>query len=312
MLDKTLPLSSFWRMREPGTRNRSELPLLPVYAAWELNGPPPKDGVSYDLRKMHWEPRRVRVYLAGPMRGIADFNFPAFHKGAADLASLGYAVFNPAAEDEKNYGAENFKGSGNEEALKACGFSLRKVLGGDLRFICEEADIIALLPGWSQSKGAKIEYATAKMLGLKVMYMPDAELAPEDDPAYKPQIIGLERTSGEVRITDTKTGGQKGQKPERFDLIPVYPLEELARLYGWGCTKYADDNWRKGYSWKLSFGAMMRHAWAFWRRESIDKETGLHHLAAVAWHAFTLMWFERYEKGTDDRAELLLKGEKFE
>ena len=107
-------------------------------------------------------------------------------------------------------------------------------------------------------------------------------------------------TDGETIIVDSKTGGQKGQKLERFDLIPVDALEELARVYGRGSKKYADDNWRKGYSWKLSFGAMMRHAWKFWRGERFD-ELGNHHLACVAWHCFTLMTFENEHPELDDR-----------
>ncbi len=109
----------------------------------------------------------------------------------------------------------------------------------------------------------------------------------------------------EKRIVNAKTGGAKGQKLERFDLIPVEPLEELARLYGEGAKKYAEDNWRKGYSWKLSFAAMMRHAWLWWRGEKKDKQLKIHHLACVCWHAFTLMWFEIHKKELDDRPELI-------
>jgi hypothetical protein len=105
----------------------------------------------------------------------------------------------------------------------------------------------------------------------------------------------------EVRITDPKTGGQKGQKPERFDLFPFEALEEIARVYGFGAQKYADDNWRKGYSWRLSAGAMLRHIARWMLRETHDPESGLHHLAHAAWHCLTLITFEREGLGTDDR-----------
>jgi hypothetical protein len=107
--------------------------------------------------------------------------------------------------------------------------------------------------------------------------------------------------SKETIVTDPTTGGKKGSKLERFDLIPVEPLEELARVYGFGATKYDDDNWKKGYSWKLSFAAMMRHAWAFWRGETYDQESGCHHMAHVAWHCMTLMWFTSYHPNGDCR-----------
>ena len=55
----------------------------------------------------------------------------------------------------------------------------------------------------------------------------------------------------EVRTT-SRTGGQKGTKPERFDLIPVGALAALARHYGAGAEKYDDNQWRKGYEWSKS------------------------------------------------------------
>lgn len=107
----------------------------------------------------------------------------------------------------------------------------------------------------------------------------------------------------EVRIVNAETGGEKGQKLERFDLIPAEPLQLLAEHYGRGARKYADRNWERGYKWSLSFGAMMRHAWAFWRGEDIDAETGSPHLVAVAWHALALLEFTRKHPNLDDRPQ---------
>jgi hypothetical protein len=104
----------------------------------------------------------------------------------------------------------------------------------------------------------------------------------------------------EVR-TVSETGAMKGVKPARHSLIPVEALDVMARLYGFGATKYADHNWRKGYEWSKSFDSMIRHANAFWAGEDIDKETNLPHLASVAWHAFTLMIFMTEHPELDDR-----------
>ena len=111
----------------------------------------------------------------------------------------------------------------------------------------------------------------------------------------------LNAAPGEVRVTSA-TGGQKGKKLERFDLIPVGALLEVARVYGKGAEKYEDRNWELGYDWSLSFAAMQRHAWAFWGGTSRDPETGVHHLASVVFHAMALMEFEGRGKGTDDRS----------
>lgn len=105
----------------------------------------------------------------------------------------------------------------------------------------------------------------------------------------------------EVRVTSA-TGGEKGQKLARFDLLPVEALTEVARLYGRGARKYADRNWELGYDWSLSFAALQRHAWAFWGGESIDPENESHHLASVVFHALALMEFERRGVGDDTRS----------
>lgn len=91
----------------------------------------------------------MRLYLAGPMSGLPDLNFPLFHAEAARLRGLGYDIVNPA---EINVDP-------------AAGWSA-----------CMRADIaqlvtcdgLALLPNWPQSIGAKLEYQIAITLGMLV------------------------------------------------------------------------------------------------------------------------------------------------
>ena len=104
----------------------------------------------------------------------------------------------------------------------------------------------------------------------------------------------------EVRVKDPITGGEKGQKLERFDLIPNEFEKALATHYGIGSQKYEDRNWEKGYRWSLSVGALRRHLAAWLSGESVDPETGSNHLIAVAWHAIALFIFELRGLGTDD------------
>lgn len=134
--------------------------------------------------------------------------------------------------------------------------------------------------------------------------------------------------SDETRTT-SNTGGQKGTKLARFDLIPIGPLTELAQHYGRGARKYADHQWRKGYEWSKSYAALMRHLTDFWAGKDYDvcsndpdgcsfetaegepyepaqpdtcySHTGSHHLAAVAWHAFLLLEFKDRFPEYDDR-----------
>ena len=104
---------------------------------------------------------------------------------------------------------------------------------------------------------------------------------------------------------DQKDKPMEGRKNDngklRYDLLPGYPLDELARVYTVGAGKYDDHNWRKGMRWGRLFAAMCRHAWAWWGGERNDPQDGQHHLASVAWIAFTLMEYEKYKLGEDDR-----------
>ena len=116
----------------------------------------------------------MKVYLAGPMRGIPEFNFPAFHAYKTKLMAEGHDVFSPAERDNERHGKDISKGNaaGDEKlAAKVHGFSLRDALADDMVFICKCADAIAVMPGWEQSKGAKAEKATGEALGLRIIYL---------------------------------------------------------------------------------------------------------------------------------------------
>jgi hypothetical protein len=114
----------------------------------------------------------MKIYVAGPMRGIPEFNFPAFMKAADKLRDEGHYVFNPAERDIKEHGPQVAYGNMTgdlEQATREHGFNLRDALCDDLTFICKEADAVALLPGWQRSKGATAERATAEALGLQIL-----------------------------------------------------------------------------------------------------------------------------------------------
>ena len=117
----------------------------------------------------------MKVYLAGPMTGYKDFNFPAFEKAAAQLRAEGHEVFSPAEKDQELYGADvNKSETGAHADAAAKGFSLRQALSLDLQWICEEADAVAFLPGWERSAGANAEHRTAIALipeGMQIIYL---------------------------------------------------------------------------------------------------------------------------------------------
>lgn len=110
------------------------------------------------------------------------------------------------------------------------------------------------------------------------------------------------RPVSEVRVTNTKTGGEKGRKPQRMSLLPLDVLmRDVAPLYAAGADKYAAHNWRRGYDWSLSADALLRHFSQFWHGEDIDPEMGTHHLAGVVFHALALLHFAHEHPDLDDR-----------
>ena len=98
-----------------------------------------------------------------------------------------------------------------------------------------------------------------------------------------------------------KEGGKYDDGKPRWALLPPGPLEEVARVYTFGATKYEADNWRKGMLWSRTFSAIMRHCWAFWRGETHDPETGLHHMAHACFGCLTLIEYTNKKTKTDDR-----------
>lgn len=109
----------------------------------------------------------TRLYIAGPMTGYPDFNYPAFHAAAEHLRAAGYDVLNPADSE-----AENTTGEPQEWT-----WYMRRAIA-----MLVQADGIALLPGWTESKGARLEAYLAEVLDMQAQRV-EAWLGMEDVPA---------------------------------------------------------------------------------------------------------------------------------
>lgn len=106
------------------------------------------------------------LYVAGPMTGIENFNYPAFNEAAEYLRSVGYKVLNPTLDRKSP--AEDPPGMTWVDYMRAAIVMVAK------------ADGIALLPNWRKSRGAQLEVDIAKRLELTVQ--PVAYWASRDVP----------------------------------------------------------------------------------------------------------------------------------
>lgn len=92
----------------------------------------------------------MRIYIAGPMSGRPEFNYPAFFRAAEALTAAGHEPINPARTE----GRENCK-------------TWLDYMRAALRDIAD-ADSIATLDGWEHSRGAYLEVEIATQLDLPV------------------------------------------------------------------------------------------------------------------------------------------------
>jgi deoxyuridine 5'-triphosphate nucleotidohydrolase len=103
----------------------------------------------------------VRLYIAGPMSGFIDLNFPSFQMAARSLRRAGYEVISPAEgvmDEVKAEAARQDDELTDEEIWRRC---MRRCFHSVL-----QSDGIALLDGWKQSRGASAENDLATHLGL--------------------------------------------------------------------------------------------------------------------------------------------------
>lgn len=122
-----------------------------------------------------------RIYLAGPMQGIPEFNFPLFHAVTWALRRAGHEVFCPAENDLTQQAGTTDSRTGSLAEAKAKGFSLREALADDTRYICLRANTVVILPDWEKSNGVQAEQRLAVALkseGMHIEYLSaiDADL----------------------------------------------------------------------------------------------------------------------------------------
>lgn len=110
----------------------------------------------------------MRVYLAGPMRGIEDYNFPAFDAARDRGKELGWDVISPADIDRES-GIHESTDAELVDTLPMIREFVQRDSAAIASLRAEDGDAVAMLPGWENSTGARAEIFIAIWMGLKVL-----------------------------------------------------------------------------------------------------------------------------------------------
>jgi len=109
-----------------------------------------QEGKNVQAKRMNW-----RVQIIGPITDKYDYNKVAFAEAATTLRDMGYNVWNPTEWDGLS---ESFIQNA----------TLDNWLDRSLMWL-EAADVVVILPGWSESKGSLLEIERARELGLPMV-----------------------------------------------------------------------------------------------------------------------------------------------
>ena len=137
----------------------------------------------------------MKLYIAGPMSGLPEYNYPAFFAAEQTLAAAGYNVLNPARNEPS-------KGNQESDGYASWSWYMRRSLEQ-----IAKADGMALLPGWRSSEGAQLEVHIAHKLGMRAR--PLWEWLPESKgqaPAISAADFGMPDTTDTEPAVDTTAG----------------------------------------------------------------------------------------------------------
>ena len=108
-----------------------------------------------------------RWYVAGPMTGLPELNYPAFHAAAARLRTQGHHVENPAENPVPDLGPNATEEQVYQEYLR---------MGIAQLVTCTH---VLFLEGWQRSGGALKERMVASWTGIEM----HEEMPVQPDPA---------------------------------------------------------------------------------------------------------------------------------
>lgn len=114
--------------------------------------------------------REPTIYVAGPMRGYENYNYPAFDYRAGKLKEMDWTVINPAELDRNEGKPMNDPMAFSPDTNYEDHEFMRRALRRDMDALCDDCTAIYMMADWENSRGAKAEWHLAKALGLDIFY----------------------------------------------------------------------------------------------------------------------------------------------
>lgn len=108
------------------------------------------------------------AYLAGPMSGIAQFNFPAFDEAARRLREKGHVIISPAELDDPDVRTKAMDSADGAPSAELPSWGA--LLARDVSIVADLCNALILLPGWAKSRGAKLEAYVALLCGHSIYF----------------------------------------------------------------------------------------------------------------------------------------------
>lgn len=142
----------------------------------------------------------MKIYLAGPMSGIPQFNFPLFMAVTETLRATGWEVVSPAElDDAEDKGAALSSKDGDPNNRDAMGGKTwGDFLARDVKLIADSGiEGIIFLPGWERSRGARLEASVGLLCGMKFFYWSEHQVEALEVDAH---VIAWELYSQNLKV----------------------------------------------------------------------------------------------------------------
>lgn len=152
------------------------------------------------------------AYISGPMEGYDNFNFPAFIEAERLLKTMGITALSPAQ-------ASDIDSDDPHAATQTREWFMRR----DLKWVLE-ADMVVVLDGWEMSRGARLEVANARAIGLSVL-----RIVPSPDPEVWGGIY-LEEVSYRSSLEEAQDIAGGGDRQRKYG-HPLFNMTRTAQIW---------------------------------------------------------------------------------